>query len=558
MKKVKKLLALLLAGVMVVSIAGCGAKRVEEVESDKTQLYVGVAATGIGDAWLKDAISRFEEKYADTSFEEGKKGVQVIISENNKTNMMGPTLVDVIETMETEVFFTESVFYYEWIKKNRLYDITDAVNEPLTEFGEEKSIADKMDEDLLNSITVDGKIYALPFWMGTYGITYNATLFDESNWYFSADGGFTNASGNLSAGPDGKEGTYDDGMPATYDEFYALLDEINRDNVTPLQWAGASPDYFVWFLGSLFADYEGYDDLMLNYTFDGETELVKPGTINAEKGTYDTEKVKITQENGYELARQEGLLVALQFAQKILRGMGYYYDANTALSGSFKQQDAQLAFIRNTSTTSNKPVAMIIESSCWENESTTAFEATYGTGATKYDSEYEYKHMPLPKANESLIGSESLWVSPLESYGFLNPKIKEEKVELATTFLQFCHTDESLAAFTSITGMFKPYNYEVDDSDMTSYSKSMLEAIENSRVVYPKSNNELYAYSPMSFWTASLFTTEQEAGKYSWNVTLPLTQKDGETYTLNYADCFEGLLTYRKDNLWKTFDAVLK
>lgn len=558
MKKAKKLLALLLAGVTIMSATGCGAKKVEDVESDKTQLYVGIYAGGIGDEWLKKAIDRFEEAYADTSFEDGKKGVQVIIAENNKTSMAGTTLVDTIETTETEVFFTEAVFYHQWVKKNRMFDITEAVNEKLTDFGEDKSIAEKMEEDLLNSLTVDGKVYALPYWMGSYGITYNATLFDENNWYYSADGSFTNASGSLSAGPDGQNGTYDDGMPATYDQFYALLDEINRDNVTPLQWAGASPDYFSWFLSSLFADYEGYDDFMLNYTLDGTTQLVKPGTVNAETGAYETEEVTITNENGYELARQEGLLVTLEFAQKILRGMGYYYDANTALSGSFKQQDAQLAFVRNATSSSNKPVAMILEGSWWENEATTAFEATYGTGATKYDSEFEYKYLPLPKANESLIGSENLWVSPLESYCFLNPNISKDKVELATTFLQFCHTDESMTEFTSTTGILKPYEYEIDESKVTPYVQSVLDATEKSRVVFPKSNNDLYTYSPNSFWGASLYTVEYESGKYSWNVTLPLTQKDGETYTMDYAECFDGLLTYRKDNLWTTFDAVLK
>lgn len=558
MKIGKKLLTALLIGATMLSFVGCGVKTVEEVETDKTQLYIGTAAGGIGDEWLKKAIERFEEAYADTSFEEGKTGVQVIIAENNRTTMLGPTLIDTIDTTETEVFFTEAVYYYEWVNRGKFYDLTDAVNEKMTDLGEDKSIADKMNQDLLKSLTVDGKIYAVPFWMGSYGITYNATLFDENSWYYAADGSFTNASGNLGAGPDGKEGTYDDGMPATYEQFYSLMDEIHRDNVTPLQWAGASPDYFVWTLGSLLADYEGYDDFMMNYTFDGTTDLVKMDSIDVENGTYETEKVKITEKNGYELARQEGVLVALQFAQKILRGMGYYYDANTALSGAYKQQDAQLAFVRNASTTDNKPVAMIIEGSWWENEATTAFEATYGTGATKYDSEFEYKYMPLPKATEKQVGSENMWVSPLESYCFLNPNISEDKVELATTFLQFCHTDASMTEFTSTTGILKPYDYPIDDEKMTSYGKSVVEAVESSRVVFPKSNHKLYTYAPNSFNSAALFTTEYEAGKFSWNVTLPMTQKDGETYTFDYVQYFEGILNYRENNLWSTFETLLK
>lgn len=558
MKKGKRIVTLLMAGILTMTSAGCGAKKTADVENDKTQLYVGVYNGGVGENWLKEAIAKFEEKYKDTSFEEGKKGVQVIIADSNTTTMIGPTLLEKIDTTSTEVFFTEGVFYHEWVKKNKMYDLTDIMNEKLTEFGEEKSVADKIDKDFLESMTVDGKVYAFPYWMGSYGIVYNATLFDEKGWYFAADGGFTNASGKLAAGPDGKEGSYDDGMPATYDQFFTLMEEINRDNVVPLQWAGGTPEYFTWFMGSLFADYEGYDDLMLNVNLEGTTEVVKPNSVNAETGAYETETIAITPENGYELARQDGLLVTLQFAQKLLRGMGYYYDTNPALSGSYKQKDAQIAFVRNTSNTSNKPVAMIIDGSWWENEADSAFEATYGAGATKFDSEFEYKCMPLPKANESLIGSENIWAAPLSNYCFLNPNIKEEKVELAGKFLQFCHTDESMTAFTSTTGMLKPYDYTVDESKMTSYGKSMIEAIENSRVAFPYGSNDLYTYAPTSFYLASFYTSELESGKHGWNIPAQLTQKNGDNFVYDYVDYFNGIYKYRKDTLWRTFSEVLK
>lgn len=561
-KNIKRKIALLLAGVMMFSVTGCqgivGPKVAEEAEGNKTQLYVGNYLGGVGDEWLKDAIERFEEKYADVSFEDGKKGVQVIISQNDRATVGGPRLIENIESYETEVYFSEGNFYYEWVNRNKFYDITEYVTKPLSEFGEERSIADKLSDQLRESLTMDGKIYAIPHWMGSYGITYNATLFDANNWYYAADGTFTNASGNLSSGPDGKQGTYDDGMPATYDQFFALMDEINRDNATPLQWAGASPDYFVWMLGSMFADYEGYDSFMLNYNFDGTATLVKPNTVNVETGTYETEQVQITENNGYELARQEGILKTLEFAQKIIRGSGNYYDANTALSGSFKQQDAQLAFVRNATTTDKKPVAMIIEGSWWENESGVAFEAAYGAGATKYDSEFEYKYMPFPKADESKVGSENLWISPLESYCFLNPAIKEEKVELAAKFLQFCHSDESLKAFTEITGILKPYEYEIDESELTSYSKSVIEATENSTVLLPKSNNKLYAYDSISFWLANFYVGYFSSGTSSYNVIMPLIEKNGNEYASDYKDLFQSIVKYRKDGLWPTFDSVLK
>lgn len=556
--KLKKVLAATLALVMTASVAGCGAKRTNKVDGNRTTLYVGNFAGGIGDEWLKSAIAKFEEKYADTSFEEGKKGVQVLIGDNNKTTMLGTELEKVISTSQNEVFFTESVYYYDWVSKGLIRDITDAVKAPLTEFDESESVVDKMEDYVSEAMTVDGKIYALPFWEGYYGFVYNATLFDEKGWYFAEDGSFTKADGKLGAGPDGKAGTYDDGMPATYEDFFKLLSKIQKDNVTPIQWAGASPDYFTWLIGALFADYEGYEDLMVNYTFEGTQDLVKLNTLNAENLTYETETVSITPKNGYELARQEGYVYALDFAQKLLQGNGYY-DANSSLSGSYKQQDAQLAFVRNATTTSNKPVALLIDGSWWENEADSAFQETYGSKATKYDNKMDMKWMPLPKATAAQVGSENIMVSPLDSYCFINANIADEKVEVAEKFLQFCHTDKMLAEFTEMTGVVKPYDYEVDSSKLTSFAASVVEASDNSKVVFPKSNNELYKFGAINLRLANLLGSSYDSSQtHTTSVSLPLTTKDGSKYKYDFMDYYKGMLTYRRDVVWSTFSNVLK
>lgn len=559
----KRLLAAMLATIMAVSLAACGngggggigVKKTEEVDSSKTTLYVGNFAGGVGDEWLKSAIEKFEEKYADISFEEGKKGVQVIIGENNRTTMGGTDLIDLMGTTKTEIFFTQRVFYYEWVNKGLLYDLTDMVQEKLTDYGEDKSIYEKMYPELAESLTVDGKVYALPFWESYYGLVYNATMFDDYGWYFAEDGSFTDASGNLSAGPDGKKGTYDDGMPATYDEFFSLCTKIADDNVTPVQWG--SSDYFTWFLAALAADYMGYDDLMLNYTFNGETDLVKIDSINTENHVYETEKVTITPENGYELARQEGFLWACMFAEKFLQGNGFY-DPGISLSPAYKISDAQLAFVKNVFSSSQKSVAMIIDGCWWENEADAAFKETYGKDATKHDNEMVMKWMPLPKATEEQVGSENIQVSPLDTYCFINANIAEEKVEAAKLFLQFCHTDEMMEEFTRITGMFKPYNYDVDESGMTESEKALAEVRENSRVVYPMDNNDIYTFSAISFRLADLMRSRCEVGTAaSTDIAALMTSKDGKEYKYDYKDLFAGMLEYRKNTLWPSFKSVI-
>lgn len=552
----KKITAFILVAAMLMTMAGCGAKVTEEVDDSKTTLYVGNFAGGVGDEWLKKAIEKFEEKYADTSFEDGKKGVQLIIGENNKTTMHGTELEDLISASKTEIFFTQGVFYHDWVNRGLLYDITDIAEEPLKEYGEDRSILDKMNEDYANSLVVDGKLYALPFWEGIYGFVYNATLFDENEWYFAADGSFTNANGDLGAGPDGKLGTYDDGMPATYDDFFALCDQIVEDNVIPVQWGFS--DYFTWLIAALLADYEGYDDMMRNFTFEGETDLVKLDTVNKENLTYETEKVSITAENGYELARQEGYLYALDFAERLLQNTSYY-DANVSLSTAYKPSDTQLAFVRNAYEQNAKPIAMIIEGSWWENEAITAFQETYGTNAAKYDNEMEMKWMPLPKATEAQIGSPNVQVSPLDSYCFINANINEDKAEVAKLFLQFCHTDEMMAEFTEVTGMFKPYDYELKEGTTTSCVESVIEIRDNSRMLFPMSDHPVYTYSAINFRLANLFTSKYDASASSTPImSTVLTIKDGTGYKYDFMDYWEGIVLSRRDILWPSLEAAIK
>ena len=91
--------------------------------------------------------------------------------------------------------------------------------------------------------TDDGKYYELPFYEAYPTIAYDIELFETRNYYFAKGGApsefceftqsnntdkatgefsgykYVGAIGARSAGPDGKYGTNDDGLPATYDKF---------------------------------------------------------------------------------------------------------------------------------------------------------------------------------------------------------------------------------------------------------------------------------------------------------------------------------------------------
>ena len=556
----KRILILLTCLATAIGSIGCGARSTVKIDENKTTLTVGNWNGGVGYAWLEAAIEKFEEKYADTSFEEGKKGVQVVIGSNNKTSMAGVTLKDMIlqEDVKDEVFFTESVYYHQWVQKELMFDITQYVEETLTEFGEEESITDKMNDDVLEALKVDGKIYALPFWQGHYCFVYNATLFDENSWYISADGRYTNASGKLGTGPDGKAGTYDDGMPATYDEFFALLSKIKKDNCIPFQMPGAHKDYFAWLISEMAADAMGSEQTKMHYNFNGTASLIKPETMNYDTMEFETEEVKITPNNAYELAREPGLAYAVDFAQKLLQNTTYY-DINKSLSGSFKLAQSQLEFVRNPTISSAKNVAIMLDGSWWECEAAAAFKETYGTDATKYDADMEYKVMPFPKATADKVGEESVVANVLDSFAFIKSNIAPEKVEVATKFLQFIHTDAQMAEFTEMTSLRKQFDYEIDEDKLTPFAKSMFEAVDAATIVYPMNDNDLYCYSPIDFRLVRLVCSKYspEMG-HTDRIADILTQKTNNKYTYSAQDYLEGILEYRQNEQWPSYENVLK
>ena len=85
-KTMKKIFSLGLVSFVSFSVMGC-VRGGEKVNEEQTQLYVATFEGGFGTGWMDTLAERFEKKYANVSFEEGKMGVQVIAKpERDLTN----------------------------------------------------------------------------------------------------------------------------------------------------------------------------------------------------------------------------------------------------------------------------------------------------------------------------------------------------------------------------------------------------------------------------------------------------------------------------------------
>ena len=469
-KFMKKIAMVGLASILAFGGVACGRSTGEAIDKTKTQLYVTTFEGGYGSTWLVEAKKRFEEAYAEVSFEDGKMGAQIIIKEDRA--LTNESLVNNLKGSTQEVFFTEAVNYYDLQSRGLLYDISDAVTSTIE--GEGVSVESKMRDVHKEYFKAnDGKYYAIPFYEANYGIIYDVDLFESEGLYFAAEGegnslGFVkNATTPRSNGPDGKAGTADDGLPATYDDFFALCDYMVMQGITPMSWGGKTPHYVNVLVESLQADYEGEEQMRINYTADGvATNLVE--SIN-DDGTVTVYSEEITPENGYlTWTKQAGKYYGLKFIERLISNTSYYVK-DKVTSTTHDHLGAQNDFITGKFISGNPTFAMLIDGSWWCNEASDTFKAAANKFGENVASAKvrKYGFMPLPKATADKVGEDFTILETNSSICFVNGNLKQKKDKIAKEFVKFCHTNESLAEFTTITSTCKPYNYTMTNDELS-------------------------------------------------------------------------------------------
>lgn len=482
------LTAALLATTVMGALTGCAGRggNTEDVDANKTQLYVGYYYAGLGKEWIQQAKTLFEEKYADTSFEEGKTGVQVVL-DLDKSGLNGGSLIETIKSKRDHVFFVENADYYAFTDASNttIADITDVVTSKVE--GEDKTIEEKMDkksQNYYNLGTKDApKYYALPYYEGVLGFNYNIDLFEKNNWYFASgkcadDVDLDTVDMNTlfvssmddkkSAGPDGIEGTDDDGLPATYKDFEALLIRIKTSgSYIPMVWNGNYLTYLIEFMNAVWADAEGVEQFNLNWSMDGTaTSLVevKNGKLK------NLGKTKITGSTGYKLHNQEGKYHALEFAKMLVSDSDYYHP--DSFSSSLTHTDAQRQFVNGTG--SGSQIAMLLDGNWWEAEATSWFDENESSENSKLNRRFGF--MPIPKASKDKIGEERVQITLNNSMAFINANTSETILPLAKEFMKFCHSDQVMNIFTQTTSMMRPFNYTLTEETLaktSTYGKGM-------------------------------------------------------------------------------------
>ena len=480
----KIVLCAMLAGLVGATLTGCNLFKKKTAQADdptKANLHVRTLNKGIGIDWLKNAAAMFEEKYANaTNFQEGRVGVKITV--DGDTALNGQYLNN--NVLNDDIYFTEQVDYRDLAKKGKILDITDVLQADLAEFGDAngKTIESKIDQTMKDYLNVDGKYYGVPFYDSFYGLIYDVSLFKEEGLYLSTSKQFVNIDdANISPGSDNVLGTPDDGLPATYEEFELLLDELDSCGITGFATASNAKEYMADYLHNVVADYEGVESMRMNLTLSGtNNSLIDSVDDNGNITMYGP--TTITEENGYMMTRQAGRYYGLSFLKNVLM------KKNTNFRFLDTHTQAQSDFIKSKNTASAPSVAMILEGSWFENEAA----ATIENEAKRTGEKTDYAIMPIPFMNETKAAASNYkhtYLSLSQSFGVVSSNAS--LVGLAKEFMKFIHSDKMLSKFTADTSITRPFNYEVaaeDQAKLSNYAKSLIYLKSHSNIVYPYSS----------------------------------------------------------------------
>lgn len=507
LKKSGAILTALCLGFTAVGAAACSTGGGSD--SKKTTVIEFANFQGCaGDEWIKAAAARFTELKKETSYEDGKTGVKI-----NVTNLKAIPY-DSLNSSGYDIFIGENkANIYEMSSAGYLLDLSEVV----------EGIEDAIDTDAIKRLKgSDGKYYGLPSYEWYTGVSYDQDFFDEENLYFAAPDTasrtvtskfgsakfIASESDKKSCGPDGVYGTYDDGLPSSLQEFLILCNTIKTEGGrAPFTIAGASLDYAFFLVDGLWASLAGADQIKTIYSLDSKgAQIVEVVTGYTDEDLFYsgsgikrpvTETIAINDENGYKIYDMASRYYALAALQVIYKeGWFSEYEFNR---GTLTNLTAQSNFI------SNKTSGMLYDASYWcsESERSGNFQAYRDKNPDKPDRNVSY--MPMPVTLETSVtegnGRKQALLDVGSAQLFVNKRVETNAGKKAAVIdlLKFLYSEAELAAFTESTGLMLPVSYEYDDTQLNDYFKKLSTIRNDSEVVYYASDSNVFLKNMEAF-----------------------------------------------------------
>ncbi len=315
----KRLLTLALSLLMLVTsvaFVGCGGQdRTEKDEAGKVQLNVGYNTAGFGDAWFKWVCSEFEKIYPNVQVkaldrtaaaQNGDVGVSgltddIVFYGFSNPNDFYASMIDITDIYDWNAY-DENYNYVPGLGKDAKIGATVTLNDRLSD-----AQRASLNHNTTN-LNAPHEYHGVPLYDSVYGYWYDVDLFKGDNpdgvVFYATNAqaarrlgiyGVDCKSGTAddTLGPDALANTYDDGLPATFEDLKRFCNYVKKQsqfseeifvNTGKHEWMQYQ---LAW---GIAASYEGLDNIAVHSTFDGTyTSALNGKTIT------------VTPQTGYKL-----------------------------------------------------------------------------------------------------------------------------------------------------------------------------------------------------------------------------------------------------------------
>lgn len=459
-KKFTRISALALTGLLGVSaLAGCNQPN-EKPWGDKIRIDVSLYSGGYGTDWFIDLANEYNAS-------QDKYYINKLPDNKNDIYQISQKIVAGIK--EADLFITNSSDIGSLLKSGKLIDLTEVYN--TKHEGEDTDVKGKVQDYELVQRTMgkDGVMYALPYQTGLSGIVYDHDLFEDMGLLFKDN---TTENG-LTKGRDGVEGTYDDGLPVTYEDFKDLVDAIKVKQMIPFIISDKIETGLTEPVAeAIWAQYDGLTNYQISYNYNGTYKSPSTGA-----------ETVITPDTGYKLFSEglmEGRTKAATFFKEMLIASDNNYNDVTNTSG-WSHTDAQGKFLMSHNT--DKRVAMIFEGAWWENEAKPSFAADARNNGDEWAyGNRDFRMMPIPSFPGESAESAGKNYFDVGGAGtvFALKQNDAEKEAGIIDFLKAYTKDKNLRNFTKRSGALLPYDYEFTPEDVASFTpftKNMIDIL---------------------------------------------------------------------------------
>ena len=473
-----------LAVALCLSAAGLTGCNKEADPSDTMSiLNIHVYNGGLGRDWLDAVAADFMDTFKDVSFEEGKTGVYIEVTADKQ--LESATLM-ATGADRNDIFYTADHDLYDYINLNVPMDITDIVTEPVYDADgnltlnatgdgwatQTTSLYDRMLPYFQDAYNVaekypdaahDGRLfYGVPFEDSISGFVLDYDLYAELVTRYRLEMTGYKYSGDEVA------------MPGTWDEFFALLDQIRTSNNQEYSSFIYAMDYYTSPIQTaILADVEG----------DAFMEM-----LNRYEGSYDfgAGEVPLDSTNMYEILKADGYRKAVEVGVKLFSSTQSgvnHYDQQIMQGVSFG--GAQQSFVMSKASTSGKQrILSILEGDWWENEARASFNSMGNLNPADGYGQRNFRMMPIPHftAEEVAAGKPYKFGGFSSGYPAVVNRLTVEgdpvKEKLVRLWLQFQHSRESLKTFTTHSGSSLAYDYDLTEAELealTPFARSIVE-----------------------------------------------------------------------------------